>query len=78
MSREETYQLKFIVALVADFAKNYQINQKQAYNYLRRFKGFDFLQKHYDIMHTQSFEDAIEALTLVCRRNGGHFIMVQT
>ena len=45
MSREETYQLKFIVALVADFAKNYQINQKQAYNYLRRFKGFDFLQK---------------------------------
>ena len=71
MSREETYQLKFTIALVADFAKNYQINQRQAYNYLRRFKGFDFLQKHYDIMHTQSFEDAIETLTLVCRRNGG-------
>ena len=71
MSREETYQLKFTIALVADFAKAYHIKQKQAYNYLRRFKGFDFLQKHYGVMHTQSFEDAIEVLTLVCRRNGG-------
>ena len=71
MSREETYRLKFTIALVADFAKTYHIKQKQAYNYLRRVKGFDFLQKHYGIMHTQSFEDAIEVLTLVCRRNGG-------
>lgn len=71
MSREETYQLKFIIALVTDFAKAYHIKQRQAFNYLQRFKGLDFLQKHYGIMHTQSFEDAIETLTLVCRRNGG-------
>ena len=46
----------------------------QAFNYLRRFKGLDFLKKHYDVMHTQSFEDTIEALTLVCNRNGGGLV----
>ena len=38
---------------------------------MKRFKGLVFLQKHYEVMHTQSFEDSIEALSMVCRRNGG-------
>lgn len=71
MSREEIHRLEYTIALITDFAKIYHIKQKQSFNYLRRFKGLDFLQEHYGIMHTQSFEDSIEALALVCRRNGG-------
>ncbi len=71
MSRTEKNKLEFIVALIAEFSQAYHIKQKQAFNYLRRFQGLDFLQKHYDIMHTQSFEDVIEALITVCHRNGG-------
>ena len=63
--------LSIFVALIAEFAATYQIKQKQAFNYLNRFKGLVFLQKHYEVMHTQSFEDSIEALSMVCRRNGG-------
>ena len=62
MSRIEKNKLNFTVALIAEFAATYQIN---------RFKGLVFLQKHYEVMHTQSFEDSIEALSMVCRRNGG-------
>ena len=71
MSREEKNRLEYTIALITDFAKTYHIKQKQAFNYLRRFKGLDFLQEHYGTMHTQSFEDSIETLALVCRRNGG-------
>ena len=39
MSREETYQIHYIVALIAEFAKQFYLNQRQAYNYLKRFKG---------------------------------------
>ena len=60
-----------MVALIADFAKAHRLTQRQAFNYLHRFKGLDFLRAHYDFMHTQSFEDSMEALALVCRRNGG-------
>lgn len=71
MLRTEQNKIKFIIALVAEFSRTYQLKQKQAFNYLRRFKGLDFLEKHYNIMHTQSFEDVIESLTIVCQRNGG-------
>lgn len=74
MSREEKNRLEYTIALITDFANAYHIKQKQAFNYLRRFKGLDFLKKHYDVMHTQSFEDTIEALTLVCNRNGGGLV----
>lgn len=71
MLRTEQNKIKFIIALVAEFSRTYQLKQKQAFNYLRRFKGLDFLEKHYNIMHTQSFEDVIESLIIVCQRNGG-------
>ena len=56
MSRIEKNKLNFTVALIAEFAATYQIKQKQAFNYLNRFKGLVFLQKHYEVMHTQSFD----------------------
>ena len=60
MSRIEKNKLNFTVALIAEFAATYQIKQKQAFNYLNRFKGLVFLQKHYEVMHTQSFEDSMK------------------
>ena len=60
LPRTEKNKLEFMVALIAEFAATYRIKQKQA-----------FLQKHYDFMHTQSFEDVVEDLALICRRNGG-------
>ena len=71
LPRTEKNKLEFMVALIAEFAATYRIKQKQAFNYLHRFKGIDFLEKHYDFMHTQSFEDVVEDLALICRRNGG-------
>ena len=46
MSREETYQIHYIVALIAEFAKQFHLNQRQAYNYLKRFKGIDYLMSY--------------------------------
>lgn len=71
MSRTENNKLEFTIALITEFADTYRIRQKQAFNYLNRFKGLEFLHKYYDTLHTQSFEDVIDALTMVCRRNGG-------
>ncbi len=71
MSRLEKNKLRFLVALIAEFARAYNLKQRQAFNYLLRFQGLQFLERHYDYMHTQDFEDVIEDLVVVCRRNGG-------
>ncbi len=74
MSKAEINKLKFVVALVAEFAQTYKIKQRQAFNYLYRFRGMQFLEQHYNYMHTQDFGDVIEDLAVVCRRNGGQLV----
>ena len=71
MSKHESNILKFTIALVTEFASYYGITQKQAYNYLVRFKGMSHLNEFYNVLHTQSFEDNVEVLAEVCHNNGG-------
>ena len=71
MSNTDINKLKYTIALISEFASSHNLRQKQAYNYLKHFKGLDFLSEHYDYMHTQSFEDAVESMLIVCKRNGG-------
>ena len=71
MAREERNIIGYTVALISEFASHYGINPRQAYAYLKRFKGMDHLQQHYGVLHTQSFPDTVEALSQVCANNGG-------
>ena len=70
MSREETNQIRYVITLIAEFAKMFNLGQRQAYNYLKRFKGIDYLMSFYDVLHTLSFEDAIHDISIICERNG--------
>ena len=71
MSREETNKLKYAIALIAEFANRFGIGEKQAYNYLSRFKGLAHLFTFYNVIHTQSFDDAVDMMIQVCAHNGG-------
>lgn len=71
MAREDRNVFGFTVALISEFATHFGINPRQAYAYLKRFKGIEHLREHYAVLHTQSFPDTIEALTQVCANNGG-------
>lgn len=71
MSREENNRLKYTIALIAEFASRFGIGERQAYNYLARFKGLAHLSSYYDVIHTQSFDDAVDVMVKVCGYNGG-------
>lgn len=71
MSREKYNILQYSVALIAEFALHFGISQRQALNYLVRFKGIEYLEEFYHVLHTFSFEDSVESLAKVCRNNGG-------
>ena len=72
MSPAEKNMLDYIVVCVSEFASHYGMHMKDAYLYLRKYKGIDFLMQYYDAEHTLSFEDAVEDLTAICKRNGGN------
>ncbi len=66
-------RINYSVACVNEFAERFNISGNEAFDYLLLHKGIAFLKDNYDIEHTLSFEDAIDDLTLICRKNGGKY-----
>lgn len=64
-------RIEYIVVCVSEFAKRFKLTNQQAYAYLRRFTGIDFLNTYYEVEHTQSIENAVEDLQMLCYRRGG-------
>lgn len=71
MAREDRNKIGFTVALISEFANSYGIHPRQAYAYLKRFKGMEHLHDHYGVLHTQTFSDTVQSLAQVCANNGG-------
>lgn len=70
-TRTDTNMLNFTIVLIDVFAARYGLEIRQAFNYLNRFQGMQFLCKHYNTLHTLSFDEAIDNLIDVCKQNGG-------
>ncbi|TGX83185.1 DUF3791 domain-containing protein [Palleniella muris] len=62
---------EYTIALTNEFAKAHGLTDEQAFRYMDRFEGLDFILDNYEAVHTQSFFDMVEAVGTVCRRNGG-------
>lgn len=72
MSKHEKNIVDYIVICISEFAKKCKITSKEAYLYLRDFKGIEFLKETYEAEHTIGLEDTIDDLKQVCINNGGN------
>ena len=66
--------LSYIICCVGAFAKRFHLTIYQAYSYLNRFSGIDFLISCYPAEHTMSKENAVEDLTFLCSKKGGKLL----
>lgn len=71
ITKQQTNIINYIVICVNDFAERFGMDSNEAYRFLEKFGGIDFLMQHYDIEHTLGLDDAIDDLAMICRRNGG-------
>ena len=63
--------MEYIIALVNEFAKKFNLSDKQAFNYIRNHPGVTFIEDNYGIIHTLDFQEAVESVALFCRKTGG-------
>lgn len=71
MAVQEINILDYIVICISEFASRHGMHMRDAYVYLSTYKGLEFLKEFYDVEHTLSFDDAMEDVAAVCRKNGG-------
>lgn len=74
MPKQEIHLLDYIVVCISEFADIYSIRMSEAYSYLKKHKGIDFLKEFYDVEHTLSFEDVMDDVSAICRKNGGTLV----
>ena len=63
--------IDYLVVCVNDFADRHHLSYQAAFEYLKTYGALDFLEEHYEIEHTLSFEDVQEDMTAICIDNGG-------
>lgn len=44
-------KVEYIIAVISEFAAAHSLNTAQAYRYLERFKGIDFVIRFYNVEH---------------------------
>lgn len=66
--------IQYTVSCIHEFATKYELTPKEAFNYLFKYKGIDFLNRYYETEHLLSIEDAVDDLAVICRKNGGKIV----
>lgn len=67
-------KLEWTIILIHEFGKKHGLTMKQAFNYLRRYKGIDFIDRNYSYVHTQSFQSMVLDMTEYCHNMGGGLV----
>ena len=71
MTKKDIDVLNYIVVCISEFANINKMHMKDAYLYLSRYKGIEFLKEFYDVEHTLSFDEVMDDLFSICSKNGG-------
>ena len=71
LDEETRNKVKFITFMIHYFARSYKMDKLDAYLYLQKYGGLDFLFKHWWALHTDNPFWSARSLYKVCRNNGG-------
>lgn len=63
--------IEYIIALINEFANAFGLSEHQAYLYLKNYNAIQFVENHYNVMHTLDFRDSVDGVANFCKRNGG-------
>ena len=70
MSKTLKDSMDYLIALVSEFAATHHLSLQQAYLYQQQYKGLDFADEFYDVEHTLSFYQAVDDISIYCKRMG--------
>ncbi|MDR1883253.1 MAG: DUF3791 domain-containing protein [Prevotella sp.] len=64
-------KVSFIAFIVPEFATAYKMNVQDSYFYLKKYGGWDYINRHWWALHTDTPYWALRSIYNVCLKNGG-------
>jgi hypothetical protein len=71
LDREMQNKILFMAFIITKFARAYKMSKPDAYRYLKKYGGIDFLDECWWALHIDNPYWAVKDLYKVCRNNGG-------
>jgi hypothetical protein len=61
----------YIAFIINEFSLKNSLSMKQSFNYLYRYGGIEFLDRHYEVEHCENPILTLDTLQRICKRSGG-------
>lgn len=58
-------KIEYIIMLIKLFARRFGLSYMQAFRYVCLHDGIEYAERHYNILHTLTFEDQVWRLLLI-------------
>jgi hypothetical protein len=71
ISTEDDNKLSFITFIIERFASSFKMGRQNAYLYLKKYGGLDYLFENWWALHTDNEIWAVRDLYEICYQNGG-------
>jgi len=71
LNKETSDKVSFISFIIPMFADAYKMDIREAWLYLKKYGGWDFLNKHWWALHTDNVLYALNDIYEACHKNGG-------
>jgi hypothetical protein len=71
LDKQTSDKVSFIAFIIPEFAAAYKMNVQDAYRYLKKYGGLDFLNECWWALHIDNPFWAVRDIYKVCRNNGG-------
>ena len=68
---EQRSKIRFITFIIPEFARAFKMNKQEAYRYLKKYGGIDFLIENWWALHTDNPMYAVRDMFDICYQNGG-------
>lgn len=72
MKYDSKDKAEWTVIFILEFGERHGLTLKQSFNYLQRYNGIDFVDRHYSYLHTQSFKSVVDDMTEYCHKMGSN------
>ena len=69
--KETSDKISFVTFIIIEFAEAFKMKKADAYQYLKKYGGLEFLLKHWWALHTDDKYFTLRDLYLICLENGG-------
>jgi len=71
LDEETKNRIAFVTFIIEKFASGYKMNRREAYLYLEKYGGLDYIFENWWALHIDNPFWALRDIYKVCRHNGG-------